>query len=456
MRAVKSLRARMTLGFAASYLGVVATACAIDYSLSRHAARREAKERVVAAARLIAHEWEGDTSAPGIQRAIEYSRDDANRHGWRDALDDISLAVVDEKGRLLGASRYPHPPWPLEPRGRWIAASERGKAGIVVAGTDGHLLDSQLHNEAMLLLGFALLSTPIVSGAAWVLVGRTLRPIGALADQANLASADPLRSRLTPSSDDAEVRLLVSTLNGLLDRLSANTRLREQFYAAAAHELRTPLTVLSASIEVALSRPRSEEDYRETLADLQEQIRRLNRLAEDLLALNRLDVADNVPEERESVDLGDLCRRTLALLAPTIQERHLTVIADLDAPADVLVSLEHVAILTRNLLENAVRYASLGGTVSVSLSSVPGGEPGSLQLDICNDYALESPQNLERWFEPFYRADPSRSSATGGNGLGLAICRRIADSNRWDLRLTSDSQGICVRVSFPLECRRSV
>src|SRR5262249_45706932 len=112
---------------------------------------------------------------------------------------------------------------------------------------------------------------------------------------------------------------------------------------------------------------------------------------------------------------------------------------------EVLAPPSHVDILIRNLIENAVKYATPGGGVSVSTRAL---ETGALELRVYNDHSSPVPLDLDRWCEPFYRADPSRSAMTGGNGLGLAICQRIADTNNWIFCIQSESGGIGVTVLF--------
>jgi len=102
-------------------------------------------------------------------------------------------------------------------------------------------------------------------------------------------------------------------------------------------------------------------------------------------------------------------------------------------------------MLLRNLLENAVKYATPCGEVHVTLLSTP----TKTRLDIANTFPDSPPLDAERLFEPFFRPDASRSSDTGGNGLGLAICKALALANHWQLTLHQDPVGVCFRVLFP-------
>jgi signal transduction histidine kinase len=112
--------------------------------------------------------------------------------------------------------------------------------------------------------------------------------------------------------------------------------------------------------------------------------------------------------------------------------------------AEVRASPTHVAMLVRNLIENAVRYAPTEGIVAVHLEATPEGP----RLDVYNDGSLPADLPPERLFEPFYRADASRSAATGGNGLGLTICKALADKNGWRLLLQREPDGVRAIVDF--------
>ncbi len=431
-----SLRARITLGFTASFAAFVLVVCITALLWARHAAQIDAEERVRAAARLVKLEWEGDAAEKSVARAFEEAHEDAR-------LENISVLIIDNEGSTLGASRHPSPPWP-DPHHEWLIAKEQANKATIVAGFNLRGMQTGLRRLALILLVLGLLLIGGAAASAWILVGRTLQPIDALSDQADSASANPLHARLSSPSEDAEVRHLVATLNAFLERLRENTRAREQFYASAAHELRTPLTVLSASIEVALSRPRENTEYRETLADLQSQTRRLSKLTEGLLTLNRLDMLRETDEDKEVIDLADLCTLAMRSLTSITSKRNLTFETDFDTPCAVLAPPTYLTILIRNLIENALLYATAGSRVSISLCPVPRG----VRLRVSNDYSDRESLDFARLFEPFYRADASRTRETGGNGLGLAICKAIADANGWQLLLNKTALGVEAEVLF--------
>lgn len=217
---------------------------------------------------------------------------------------------------------------------------------------------------------------------------------------------------------------------------------RGRFYAAASHELRTPIQVLLGEIDVAKSRPRTVEQHETVLAQLQSHSERLAMLVQDLLQLNALEMRQSQPA-REPINLRFWVERAFEQQGAALEARQLYLeprIEDawLEAPPT------HVEILLRNLLENAVKYASPNTFLNVRLTR----KPDEVIFTVWNACELPSGCEVEAWFEPFFRPDASRSSHTGGNGLGLSICRAICDANGWDITLRSESGGLCTQVKF--------
>ena len=423
-----SLRARLTVGVVASFAlltGIVSAAVLFGVHF---AWTKQADEHTIAAVKIFKDEWDDTDKVAQVGRKI------ADHPG----LDDVRVQVREEgQGGILYESPTP-PQHGFRTNGQWIVATRHAHNASIYGAVP---LSDEVRALAGATRAIVLFAAPMLAGItmmSWLLVGRTLKPLTALATQAQTATADALHLRLAAPSPDTEMRYLVHTLNGMLERISADTHVREQFYAAAAHELRTPLAVLSGDIEVALMRERSADDYRETLWELQAQTRRLIRLSEGLLTLNRLEMR-TTDEIAEEVDIADECDRVLRAVAGRVAERELRLRADLPpGAATIIAPPSHVAMLTRNLVENAVKYAPKGGRVTIDLAPAASG----WSLQVYNDY--ENPERLDvaRFTEAFYRADASRAAQTGGNGLGLMIAGRVARQNGWELRFRTDTDGV--------------
>jgi two-component system OmpR family sensor kinase len=429
---LNSMRARMTALFSFTIALVMLLSCGGLIGYARYAAERGATERLNAAARRAQTELTNGDHSIDPSELREEERNFAS--------ENLALMIVDGKGRIVERSQNRVPSWPRTREDGWRVRSVPVGGYMAVIGLPWEPTEKALKAQA---LGFVAISLLVILAAAigaWLLVGRTLSPIGSLARQAQTASPDRLRLHLSPPSQDAEIVDLVATLNDLLGRLSQTAAAKGRFYAAASHELRTPLQALSGHLELSLSKSRTNEERHATIREAYAQSQRLVSLVCDLLTLNRLEFAASLPTT-EPVCLAELCARALAHFRPVAEQRALRVRSSLPECAEILAPRSHVEMLVRNLIENAMKYATPGGGVCVELT-------GS-QLTIFNAFPASPRLDAEHLFEPFFRPDASRNSETGGNGLGLAICRAVAVANGWKLTLEQDENGVSVTTLFP-------
>ena len=354
----------------------------------------------------------------------------------------LSLLVVDGQDRVLWRSRRHSLNWPYYGRDWRVETLSRDGQTLVMA-RDWKPVEDELHRTALTLLQLGALVIGTTGLGAWVVIGKTLSPLDRLATQARDASIESLQVRLHPPSSDAEMRRLTATLNELLARLEREAQARGRFYAAASHELRTPIQGLLGKLDVAISRPRSAEEYQTIIAGLQNATERLAALVSDLLQLNALEMGQS-QSPLETINLAFWVERALQQQLEGIEAKSLPVEArlhdvELEAPSF------HVEILLRNLLENAVKYATPGTALRVGLSAAPDGA----QLHIENDSNVPPGTDPRDWFEPFFRLDAARGSSTGGNGLGLSIVAALARANGWKVELQTQKGGVLARVWLP-------
>ncbi len=361
---------------------------------------------------------------------------------WLDAA-DMAAILIGRDGNIVQKTQPTVPAWPRRQDG-WKTKRVESQGEVLLIGYPWWKTEAALRSQAILLVVLGLIMILVTGAASWALVGQTLLPIRQLTRQAQAASTDNLRLSLVAPTQDVEVAELVTTLNGLLTRLAATASTRGRFYAAASHELRTPLQALSGQLELALNRERNPAEYRAMLEEARLQTQRLTILTRDVLFLNRLDVG-SVPAS-QPVELSELCERIFTHFLGLAARRQLTTRISLAEEAFIYAPPLHVEMLARNLIENAVKYAPLGGAVTVSLAE----SGGQHYLEVFNSFPVEPALDRDELFEPFFRPDASRNLETGGNGLGLAICGALTTANKWRFEWRHDNDGVRATVWFPI------
>ncbi|MDE2127195.1 MAG: hypothetical protein KGJ62_11445 [Armatimonadetes bacterium] len=432
---ISSMRTRMTLAFSAALFVFLAAACTALILYARREASMSATMLLSRAVHKVHHQLTDPDDNHDFSHLLD-DDDDASRL-------NIAVLVVGTSGKVEYQSQKRVPTWPVRHDGEWRTRVIRTQGGTIVLGLPWRATSHRLRVEAAVLIILSLLILALSSLGAWMLVGRTLSPIHQLAGQADDASVHDLRVTLHPPSGDAELVELVATLNGLLGRVAETAETRGRFYAAASHELRTPLQALSGHLELALRKSRSVEEYRSVIGEASLQSQRLTRLVQDLLLLHQLEVGPSAPPE--TVYLSDVCRRIANQLQTLARSRSITLTMELNDDVSLVAPPMHVEMLVRNLLENAVKYADSGTVVRADLGMSP------KSLMITNSAHGGLPVEPERLFEPFFRPDTSRSSETGGHGLGLAICKAIADVNGWQVSLSASGGQVCATIRFNTE-----
>lgn len=433
MMPFNSIRTRMTLAFAGSVALLTLSACGGISWYARRAAERGADSLLQAIQRKIEADQSHD--AQGYADLMHDMEDDLHPNG-------LVLFILNPHGQVVAQSQRQIPFQAVRYHHSWHRITRMIGPDIAILGLPWGRTEHELQAQAVRLFGLGLLITLAATAGAWLLVGKTLSPIDSLSRQAHAASVENLRVNLIAPSRDAEIVRLVSTLNGLLGRVGEAAAARGRFQAAASHELRTPLQALSGHLELALTRDRTASEYQAVVVEACAQTRRLISLTRDLLLLNQIEAAQ--PPQSERVFLAEICDRAVAALEPIRRANGLTIDDCFEDP-DLIAPPTHAEMLVRNLIENAVKYAEPGSVVRVSVVSAEQG----VYLEVFNSCPPLSEPNLAKLFEPFYRPDASRNSKTGGAGLGLAVCKAIAQANGWNLALAYQNHGVLASVLFP-------
>jgi heavy metal sensor kinase len=284
----------------------------------------------------------------------------------------------------------------------------------------------------------------IVGG--YLLAGRVLAPVGAMADTARRITAESLDARLPVANSADEFGRLAGVFNETLSRLDAAFEQLRRFTADASHELRTPLTAIRSVGEVALQRSLTTEGYREVIGSMLEEVDRLARLVENLLLLTRAE-AGRIPLSRAIVDLRELVASVSDGLRVLAEEKNQELIVELSGPVAVQCDATVLRQGITNLLHNAIKYTPPKGVIRVAATS---NASGDAVIEVQDSGPGIPAVDQQRVFERFYRVDQARSRDTGGTGLGLAIARWTVEASGGRIELESMAgQGALFRVVLP-------
>jgi heavy metal sensor kinase len=298
----------------------------------------------------------------------------------------------------------------------------------------------------VLFLSSPLLLLLASAGGYW-LSRRALAPVDQVTREARSISAQSLSSRLVVPRTGDELQRLSETLNGMLERLEQAFRRITQFTADASHELRTPVALMRTRAEIVLRRSRSEEEYRETLQQILEDLQRTSSLIENLMLLARADSgAEALERTRINMveNVGEACLEGRALA----ETKQISLRAELpETPVWIDGDANSLRRLFLILLDNAVKFTPPQGRIAVSLAS----SDGCAVTEVRDTGIGIAAEDLPHIFERFFRADRARSRETGGAGLGLSIGKWIAEAHGGTISASSKpGEGSVFQVRIPL------
>lgn len=327
-----------------------------------------------------------------------------------------------------------------------------GKRMLIAASQDDLDGDEAFLFRAMVLaFALAVLSSAMIGGwRANVLTADH----AAIASVVRRVAAGDLSARLAISTKDVQMAQLARDVNDMVTQINTLVGAQSRFLAHAAHELRSPLTKLYGELQQALRKPRDAEGYRRGIAEALEATRRLNHLADDLLALARakpVGVEGAAVDERVAV--ASIVESAVELVQEEARARNVRI--------DVIGGNEAVrgrasdlARMVRNLVENAVEHSPSDSHVSVkwqirarSGATPRDGEQGinadgdALEISVRDAGDGVPEAERDKIFEPFFRGPRPRKTHRPGTGLGLGIAREIARAHGGDLVVDAPSEG---------------
>ncbi|MGD9782057.1 MAG: sensor histidine kinase [Kiritimatiellia bacterium] len=294
-------------------------------------------------------------------------------------------------------------------------------------------------------VGLTLLLLPILAGVAWGLSRRITRPLQAVAETAKRIRGGRWEERIeTGTMPDDETKVLAETVNAAFDGYAGALKKLERFSGDAAHQLRTPIAAMRNLGEVALSRSRSAEDYRETLETMLGELDRLTRTVEQMLQLSQLE-AGALKARFAPVPLGAVVEQVRQIYAPLAEARGVELAVAAGARETRVAGIEELLVeLLGNLVDNALRHTPKGGEVRMEV--VPG--PGRGVRLAVTDSGPGIPEEFAR--KIFDRFSQLPGGEAGAAGLGLSLAAQIAAVHGGELALANPGKpGACFECRFP-------
>lgn len=288
------------------------------------------------------------------------------------------------------------------------------------------------------VLALGVLASAVI---AVTVTKRGLRPLREMARSVKSFGPERLHERIPPDGWPRELRPLAVAFDEMFDRLEDSFTRLSQFSADLAHELRTPIANIRGEGEVALTRARTPEEYREVIESSVGECERLSGIVDNLLFLARAEAAEG-HIQRALFNGRAAVEKIAAFYEPIAEEHHTTITGagEGEVYADPMLFGRAVS----NLVENALRFTPAGGTIQISVGAGPAHSEIAVKDTGCGIAA----EHLPRVFDRFYRADSSRSSQ--GSGLGLALVKSITDLHGGSATVKSEvDRGTTVVLTFP-------
>jgi signal transduction histidine kinase len=370
-----------------------------------------------------------------------------------------SVAIFTLDGHLLCSAGNPAPERlsndlvrAVEQKGR---THHRGKFAIMLphrAGLQKAYLIVDWHKDGShTRLLIALVVLLLVLGlVSWPLARAIARPIERLTSTAEQLALGDLSARTGIERRD-EIGVLARGMDHMARRIDDNVRSEKELLANVSHELRTPLARIKAALELAELPGTNEAEMREKLAGIAQDAGELEQLVSDVLTVSRLELG--------SADIGLLSRRELCSIEDLVKDSqhrfkrlHKERKLDVVLPGDLPTMELDAALIRRaldNLLDNAAKYSEEDQLVELEVKNF---ESKTLELEVRDRGIGVLEEDKERIFEPFFRAESSRSRKSGGVGLGLTLCRRILHAHGGSIEvLQREGGGSVFRIT--LNCR---
>ena len=319
-----------------------------------------------------------------------------------------------------------------------------GKGSPVTVAVAVDVLHHQLFMQSFqrTLWVFIAGAAALAGVLGWAVARQGLAPLRTMRDQTNAVTAQHLSYRLPVHTMPMELVELAQSLNAMLTRLEDAFARLSAFSSDIAHELRTPVSNLMTQTQVALSKVRDADAYRGILESNAEEYEHMARMISDMLLLAKAENGLMVPS-KEATDLAAEFRALFDYYEAVAEEKSVgfALHGAGSVPADRLMLRRALG----NLLSNAIRHATPGTRIDVTLANTP----QAFEIRVQNTGEAIAPEHQERVFERFFRVDPSRQRSSEGTGLGLAITKSIVLAHGGSISAASSGATTTFLVALP-------
>lgn len=364
------------------------------------------------------------------------------RRGPARGLDGLTLLDVD-RAVLIGR---PADPGQLELTPVRVDGRVVGYVGRLPGRALSELVDIRFaERQRHAFVWIAMLVGLAIVALAWPLSNALVRPLRRLTEATRALAAGRFDTRVPVRAGD-ELGELARDFNGLAQTLERTEAARRHWMADISHELRTPLTLLRAELEALQDGVRPLDAA--AVAALQADVGRLNRMVDDLYQLAMTDLG-TMSYRKRLVDPAGILADEVEACAGEFARKGLAVELRREAARPLILQADpdRLAQLFRNLLQNSLRYTDPGGRLEIVIAEAD----GRLSLDFMDSAPGVPEAARAQLFERFYRVESSRSRAHGGAGLGLAICRNIAEAHGGHIEARpSPLGGLCIHLELPV------
>lgn len=314
-------------------------------------------------------------------------------------------------------------------------------------GTSLYPTHAILKNILVFMVGTVVVLLVLTSFVGRIFADSALRPVKEVSDLAGTITHKNLSERITEKKTDEEMEHLVSSFNGLIDRLEKSFGHINEFSSHAAHELKTPLAIIRGEIELALEGEKSNDQYKSVLKDCLEEIDRMIKVIKDLLLLAKLDYKPEV-FSFEALELSDFLKEIHEQSKILAEQKSINV--DLDLPAVQFMmkaDKTHLRRLFHNIIHNAIKFTPPGNIIKIKARI----EDKNCCIDVIDTGEGISEENLKRIFDKFFRVHPDDEKAEAGTGLGLSIAQSIARAHHGDITVISrPGEGTTFTIYLPI------